>query len=40
MPLKNSPTNEPGKLEKTMWNEYIVIADLPVSQTAILLGNA
>jgi hypothetical protein len=25
MPLKNSPTNEPGKVEKTMWNEYIVI---------------
>lgn len=27
MPLKNSPTNEPGKLEKTMWNEYIVIVE-------------
>jgi len=27
MPLKNSPTNEPGKVEKTMWNEYIVIVD-------------
>ncbi|MCL0081945.1 site-specific DNA-methyltransferase [Dehalococcoidia bacterium] len=25
MPLKNSPTNEPGKVEKTMWDEYIVI---------------
>lgn len=27
MPLKNSPTNESGKVEKTMWNEYIVIVD-------------
>lgn len=27
MPLKNSPTNEPGKVEKTMWNEFIVIAE-------------
>jgi DNA modification methylase len=27
MPLKNSPTNEPGKLGKTMWNEYIVIVE-------------
>lgn len=27
MPLKNSPTNEPGKVEKTMWNEYIVIVE-------------
>jgi hypothetical protein len=27
MPLKNSPTNEPGKVEKTMWNELIVIAE-------------
>lgn len=25
MPLRNSPTNIPGKLEKTMWNEYIII---------------
>lgn len=25
MPLKNSPTNIPGKLEKTIWKEYIVI---------------
>lgn len=25
MPFRNSPTNIPGKLEKTMWNEYIVI---------------
>lgn len=27
MPLKNSPTNEPGKVEKTMWNEFIVIVE-------------
>jgi len=27
MPLKNSPTNEPGKVEKTMWNELIVIVE-------------
>ena len=27
MPLKNSPTNEPGKVENTMWNEYIVIVE-------------
>ena len=27
MPLKNSPTNIPGKAEKTMWNESIVIVD-------------
>lgn len=25
MPAKNSPTNEPGKLDTTMLNEYIVI---------------
>lgn len=27
MPLKNSPTNEPGKVEKTMWNELIIIVE-------------
>lgn len=27
MPLKNSPTNVPGKVEKTMWNEFIVITE-------------
>lgn len=27
MPLKNSPTNEPGKVGKTMWNEHIVIVE-------------
>jgi hypothetical protein len=27
MPLKNSPTKEPGKVEKTMWNELIVIVE-------------
>lgn len=25
MPSRNSPTNIPGQLRKTMWNEYIVI---------------
>ena len=25
MPAKNSPTNEPGKLDTTMLNEYIVV---------------
>lgn len=30
MPLRNSPTNIPGKLEKTMWNEYIIIVERKV----------
>lgn len=27
MPLKNSPSNKPGEVEKTMWSEYIVIVE-------------